>query len=379
MKTFIFFIAINFFSLAWADAPFSVKENLFDSSQPITLGLSKPAGIQYSTVFKAVEGKAQYNHGAVLFPFKGKLFIQWQSSIQDEDAEETQILFSLSKNGKKWQPAKTLVAARKDFIVTNGGWWSDGKTLIAYINVWPKGMNPKAGYVEYISSRDGKHWSSPQRLLNADASVVNGIIEQDLKSLPDGRIVTAIHQQPGLIAKPYYTDDPLAISGWIQGDMKNLAHQPGISRELEPSWFLNKNKNIVMVFRDQASSFKILAAMSKDKGNTWSEPRLTNMPDSRAKQSAGNFPDGRAFLVNNPSGSKQRTPLTLTLSADGYLFDKAWLLKDEAELPTMTYAGQYKRVGYSYPKSIVWKNQLWVSYAVNKEDIEITSVPLKGL
>ncbi len=376
MKNFIFAMAISVSSLTWADTPFLVKENLFDYTQPTTLGLSKPQGIQHSTVFKAIEGKAQYNHGAVLFPFKGKLFIQWQSSIQDEDAEETQVLFSSSKNGKKWQPAKTLVAARKDFIVTNGGWWSDGKTLIAYINVWPKNMTPKGGYVEYISSRDGVNWSSPKRLLNADGSAVNGIIEQDLKALPNGRIITAIHQQPGLIAKPYFTDDPLAVSGWTQGKMKNLPHQPGISRELEPSWFLNKNNHIVMVFRDQASSFKILAAISTDKGKTWSEPQLTNMPDSRAKQSAGNFPDGNAFLINNPSGSKQRSPLTLTLSKDDYLFDQAWLLKDESELPAMKYTGLYKRAGYSYPKSIIWKNQLWVSYAVNKEDIEVTFIPL---
>lgn len=363
-------------SQAWADAPFSVKENLFDYSQPVTLGLHKPKKISYFSVFKAVEGKAQYNHGAVLFSFKGKLFIQWQSSIQDEDAEETQVLFSSSKDGKKWQPAKTLVAARPDAIITNGGWWSDGKTLIAYINVWPKNMNPKGGYVEYISSRDGIKWSSPQKVLQKDGSPVNGIIEQDLKALANGRIVTAVHTQPGLIAKPYYTDDPLGVSGWVQGEMKNLSHEPGISRELEPSLFINKNKQLTMVFRDQGSSFKLLASVSKDQAQSWSEPQLTNMPDSRAKQSAGNFPNGRAFLINNPSGSKQRTPLTLTISNDGYVFDQSYLLKDESQLPVMLFAGKYKRVGYSYPKSIIWKNALWISYAVNKEDIEVTSVPL---
>lgn len=388
MRTIIHTIKLSLYGLlisacsfvsADTQAPFTIKQNLFDSTQPITLGLTKPKDINHIQVFKAIEKKAQYNHGAVLFPFKGKLYIQWQSSTQDEDAAETKILFSVSNTGAQWRKAKTLVAARKNALITNGGWWSDGHTLIAYINVWPTKMEPKGGYVEYISSKDGEHWSKPKRVLNAAGNFVEGVIEQDLKTLASGRILTTVHIQPGLIAKPYYTDDPLGISGWTQGEMQNLEHQPGISRELEPSWFLNRQGEIVMVFRDQESSFKILAAESKNNGASWTQPVTTNMPDARAKQSAGNLPDGRAFLVNNPSGSKQRTPLVLTLSQDGHLFDKAYLLKAENELPPMQYEGKYKRIGFSYPKSIIWHDRLWVSYAVNKEDIEVTSVALENL
>jgi len=103
------------------------------------------------------------------------------------------------------------------------------------------------------------------------------------------------------------------------------------------------------------------------------------MPDSRAKQSAGNLPDGRAYLINNPSGNKNRTPLTITLSKDGQEFDRAYLVRAEAELPLMRFNGKYKRIGYSYPKSLVWDNRLWVSYAVNKEGIEVTSIRAEDL
>jgi hypothetical protein len=161
--------------------------------------------------------------------------------------------------------------------------------------------------------------------------------------------------------------------------MENLPHQPGISRELEPSWFLTKKFQPVMVFRDQAGSFTILAARSNDNGKTWSTPTATNIPDSRAKQSAGNLPNGDAFLVNNPSGNKNRAPLTITLSKDGELFERAFLLRAESELPPMLYQGKYKRTGYSYPKSLVWNHRVWVSYAVNKEDIEVTSVEIGEL
>ncbi|HSC67673.1 MAG TPA: sialidase family protein [Cellvibrio sp.] len=360
-------------------APFSISDSLFDKSQTDNFGLQKPKSINHHSVFKAKAGTAQYNHGAVLFPFKNELFIQWQSSQQDEDAPETKILYSRSIDGNTWSEPQTLVVARKDVLVTNGGWWSYGNTLIAFINVWPTNMQPKGGYVEYITSEDGMHWSQPARLLDHQGKPVDGVIEQDLKILPKGRILTAIHHQPGLIAKPFYTDDKKGLSGWTPGAMKNLPHQPGISRELEPSWFLTAAKNPVMVFRDQASSFRVLASTSSDNGKTWSTPMATNMPDSRAKQSAGNLPDGRAFLINNPSGTKTRTPLTITLSRAGELFDRAFLLRSEQELPPMLYQGKYKRIGYSYPKSILWNNQVWVSYAVNKEDIEVTSIPLDAL
>lgn len=110
-------------------------------------------------------------------------------------------------------------------------------------------------------------------------------------------------------------------------------------------------------------------------------PQLVDTPDSRAKQSAGNLPDGTAFMVNNPSGSKTRIPLVVTLSEDGFLFDKAFLLRsgNESDLQPMRFEGKYKRVGYSYPKSVIWNDYLYVSYATNKEDVELTRVPIESL
>jgi hypothetical protein len=104
-------------------------------------------------------------------------------------------------------------------------------------------------------------------------------------------------------------------------------------------------------------------------------------PDSRAKQSAGNLPNGTAFMVNNPSGNKNRFPLAITLSKDGFVFDTAYLLRsgEKSDLQPLRFKGKYKRVGYSYPKSVIWNNYLYVSYATNKEDIELTRIPISSL
>jgi len=214
-------------------------------------------------------------------------------------------------------------------------------------------------------------------MLGQDGLRVPGVIEQDIHRY-DTRLHVAFHVQPGLHARPFHTEDPLGLRGWTAGDFTPLPHAGNTSRELEPSLFLGA-EGLVMVFCDQDSSFRQLASLSRDGGLTWSAPCLTDMPDCRAKQSAGNLPDGTAFLVHCPSGSRERQPLALTLSPDGHSFTRSVLLRGAAELPPLVYPGKFKRPGYHYPKSLVAEGRLWTVYATNKERVEITSVPVSAL
>ena len=376
----LFFSAITLYGQE-SEIPFKVNL-LFNFEKPRTLGLTFAVGLETFTIFSPREGDNKYNHGVVLFPFKGMLYAQWQSSAVDEDGEDTQVFYSRSKNGKDWDQPTALTEKSVQGIKTSGGWWSDGNILVAYICVWPPKKNGiKEGYTEYIASTDGIHWKSPQPLIKSNGKPVSGIIEQDVHALKSGRLITAFHMQPGLIVTPFYTDDPLGISGWKAGEMKNMPSiNKEISREIEPGWFYRKDSAIVMIFRDQGNTFKKLASISHDNGLTWTTPVIVDTPDSRAKQSAGNLPNGIAFMVNNPSGNKDRFPLVIALSQDGFLFDKAYLLRSgEKDLQPMRFIGKYKRVGYSYPKSIIWGDYLYVSYATNKEDVELTRIPINSL
>ncbi len=360
--------------------PFRV-DSLFDFTQPNTLGLSFAEGVETSTIFSPGEHDNKYNHGAVLFPFKGMLYAQWQSSAVDEDAADTRVFFSRSADGKIWAKPIALTDSWPQGIKTSGGWWSHADTLVAYMNCWPETTATEAcgGYTEYRLSTDGVHWADPQPVKTADGQPLAGIIEQDMHALPGGRVLTAVHRQPDLVATPFYTDDPLGLTGWRAGRMQNLPFSGNTGRAIEPAWFCRKDGAIVMIFRDQQNTFKKLAAISVDNGAAWTTPVLIDTPDSRAKQSAGNLPDGTAFMVNNPSGNKNRFPLVITLSQDGFLFDRAYLLRGGDDLQPLRYAGKYKRAGYSYPKSVVWGEYLYVAYATNKEDIEVTRVPVRAL
>lgn len=312
-----------------------------------------------------------YCHNVVAAEFKGRLYAQWQCSDKDEDAPDTRIYYCTSKDGKRWSsPEKMDIRIDSVKFISNGGWWSSRDSLLCFINVTR--LDGSKGCL-YISSADGHKWTSPRPVTDCHGQPVAGIIEQDTRSLPDGRILTAFHAGKGMICTPYYTDDPSAKSGWKAGAMPHLPYEgKSTSREIEPSWYLDTDGSIVMIFRDQAGSFRKLRSVSTDRGESWTPPELTDIEDSRSKQSAGNLPDGRAFMVWNPSESKDRLPLTLAIQ-DGQAWTR-YTIRSLEDLRPMRHEGLYKRRGYSYPKTLVWKNMLVIGYAENKEDACVTLV-----
>jgi hypothetical protein len=359
--------------------PFIVVKDLFNQSDTEGLSLSIADGTETITVFAPTETTDQFSNGVVMTAFKGHLYCQWQSSAKDEDSQDTWLAYSRSENGKDWTEPLVLAESIANGYCSSGGWWLAGDTLVAYINTWPATNIPRGGYTRYSLTTDGLNWTMPKALLMANGDTLKGIFEQDPHALPSGRIVNAAHFQPGLVINPIYTDDPKGISGWLKADFTNIT-TGDVSRSIEPSWFTNDDGHLTMTFRDQTNTYFKLASVSTDEGESWSTPVLTNMPDARTKQSAGNLPDGTAYLVGNPVNNSVRIPLTVTLSKDGRVFNTSYVLrKGGDDLQTLRFSGTAKRLGYHYPKSMVHNGYLYVSYATNKEDVQYTRVPISKL
>ncbi len=374
----LFLVCLSSASMA-DNIPFSHPANLFDASNSNTLGLSVAPGSETVTVFAPGDETDHFSNGVVMIAFKGALYCMWQSSQTDEDAADTWVAYSRSLDeGKTWSTPMVLAEDIENGYCSSGGWHATADTLVAYINTWPDNLTPKGGYTRYVTSTDGINWSAPADVTMADGSRIEGIFEQDPHVLPNGRIVNATHKQPGLKVMPIYTDDPLGVSGWKEGAF-SFTDKGEQSRELEPSLYWKSDGTLVMIFRDQNSTYLKMAATSTDNGETWSNAVLTDFPDARTKQSAGNLPDGTAYFAGNPVNNKTRIPLVLTLSRDGNVFDTAYLLRSNDEMPPLRYEGSAKRAGYHYPKSMVYNDYLYVAYATNKEDVQYTRVPLSSI
>ena len=111
------------------------------------------------------------------------------------------------------------------------------------------------------------------------------------------------------------------------------------------------------------------------------------MPDSRAKQYAGNLPDGTVFLVTYPGkvtndeNKTWRVPLAITLSNDGIIFYKTYLLRSgkSDDYPKQKYTGYANTLGYSYLKAFIFEEYLYVSYSTNNDDAEYSRIPIKEI
>ena len=343
--------------------PFGVAEGLFDHD------LQVYPKAETFTVFRVEEGMDLYANGAVLTAFQGRFYCMWQASERDEDSSDTHLVYAVSDDAEHWSAPKDLAGPGS----TSGGWWNAGDSLIAYVNVWPERLEPRGGEAWYRASADGVEWSPMRPVRMADGSPLTGVLEQDPHRFGN-RIVGAAHFQPGLQVCPIFTDSPDGVTSWRKASFEATPYKTQ-TRELEPSVFQRKDGSLVMVFRDQESSFMKLASVSIDQGETWSKAVETTFPDSRSKQCAGNLPDGTPFLIGNPGPEKDRSLLVFATASDGKTFDQAWTLRKDP--PERRFEGIAKTLGYSYPKAFLDQDSLYVAYSVNKEEIVVTRLSVK--
>jgi len=358
-----------------------LSKGLLDSTKTETLGLQMAGGMETHTIFLPTDSTDHYSNGVVMTAFKGMLYCMWQSSPTNEDSDDTWVAYSISTDeGTTWSVPRPLAQPTDSFYCTSGGWIVHGDTLTALIDTWEKGLEPRGGETRYITSTDGEHWSDMRPVMMANGKVMRGVLEQDPLRLTNGSLVGATHFQPGLHLCPVITSDCSGHSGWQRSAFEGK-DQGKQSRELEPSQYIRPDSTLVMVFRDQSSSFHKLVSFSSNYGLSWTKPAVTAIPDARTKQCAGNLPDGRAFMVCCPVAKKQRWPLVLLLSNDGKMFDKTFLLRSGSatDLPPRQYEGKAKTLGYNYPKAFVHNGWLYVAYSTNKELVEFTKINIKHL
>jgi hypothetical protein len=151
----------------------------------------------------------------------------------------------------------------------------------------------------------------------------------------------------------------------------------------EPSASYKTPDNILItVWRDlrgpagdtkRTPSYMLYQSISRDGGKHWSIPERTAIPNRNTRPWAGNLPDGTVYLLNNPASRKH---LMLSLSNDGHIFDRSWLVRRVDE--PGRFAGKNKgNYAAAYPHACAAGGYFFAIYSINKEDVEIARIPLK--
>lgn len=147
----------------------------------------------------------------------------------------------------------------------------------------------------------------------------------------------------------------------------------------------------VLLYR-QAKTLKYFCFSMRGSPTTkWSEPAPSGIPDSTSNMNAGVLPDGRVFVLSNPS---TRETLVISLSHDGFNFSRAFDVASchrapfsDPDPPTSQPDGCKRRntasghgaVAYPQAVIVVELGAMFITVSNSVEDIWVLRVPLASL
>jgi hypothetical protein len=363
-----------------------IRNGLFDQEQKYTLGL-KSLDSETVSIHDAT-GNFTATHHPQITVHNGKLHAMWSAwiwsrqlrkMVESEGSHYQHVYYSTSEDGLNWTKSVLLFkdpdGKEGPALWMAAGFLSTKDGLIAYGNLLsdtnsdkPDGM--KWGDVLQFYAKtltDGKKWSDEKLLLD------NYFCNESPRPMVNGDLL-----MPGEDRKSQprikYTTDRNGMKNWTDGKIALIDQK---KQPNEPSWFTRPDGTVVMIFRDDNFSKRLYVAYTKDHGRTWTKPVQTNFPDTKGKNRAGNLPDGTCYIISNPSVSFGRNPLTISLSADGSLFDRAFVLKNEAKWTCND--GRELKGTYEYPSAVIRDDYLYIIYSAYKRDIGVTRIALDKL
>ena len=339
----------------------SAVEHMYDVSQktiPVIDG-------EHHLVFRGAKDKSGYNNHAYLAHHDGRFWAMWSSAPRDGGHPGQEIRYATSKDGAEWSEPRVLVRPREEgrYYIARGLWKRNGEllalaarcrgktsahTVVEALEVgrWDedRGMWMKAGVVGEnlinnfapISTRDGE-WLMPYR--DREVNRVDGVLIGGIKSLGSWQRI----KFPGSEHDRFTEADPV----------------------------IRKDGSIAVHLRDNNREGFLFRSVSHDGGKSFTEPVQTNFPDCTSKHYCFELSNGMYILINNP---ESRQTLRVSGSPDGKVFTSTAILRHKPS--QVRNPGHDKSPSYTYPHAIEHEGGVYVIYAVNRDDIYLTRIPL---
>ncbi|MBK9168895.1 MAG: exo-alpha-sialidase [Bryobacterales bacterium] len=327
-----------------------------------------------STVFRGEENISGFNLHSYIAHHDGKYWAIWSSSRVGEEDPDQHIRYATSTDGHTWSESATLVAD-PDGPEGPARWiargvYVDNGTLVA--------LGAYMESADYGQRGKGEVWKALRLMRfewDGSAWQDKGVFADNcMNNFPPERLGNAL----AMVCRDSNMDVKMALSEtpgvW---NYTPIAAEPPYDKMDEPTFYAASATEVHMIIRDNTRSGYVLRALSRDAGKTWTAPVRTNYPDATSKNFPGRLSNGWFFLINNPN-QKKRDPLAISFSRDGWVFEKPLAIRKGA--PERRFEGRAKGSGsLQYPHAIEHNGSLWAIYATNKEDIEVTQMPLTAL
>ncbi|GAB3662650.1 exo-alpha-sialidase [Ramlibacter alkalitolerans] len=281
--------------------------------------------------------------------------------LEDEPGQE--VLYSTSKDGVNWGPARTLSGAPRDgyAFIARGFWIRNGELLALAANFKGKGafgVNKDLQLQAFAWDRDTREWRlretlyrdainnfSPERLASGEWLMSRRDTRYNVYMLAGG---------------------DASIGDWLSIPVVKRLEVPGFVPD-EPIWWEQGDSSLVSLFRDNAESKRIFFSTSNDSARTWTMPVKTNFPNATSKLFALKTGTGCRVLILNANPGVGRRDLHLATSQDGLVFRQLYSLSIPSPISTL-----------QYPHAIEYDNALYITFSRGKSSIELLRVPLTG-
>ena len=323
-----------------------------------------------STIFAGEKGRSQFNLHSYLAHFDGQFFAAWSSAAGQEEDPDQHIRFATSRDGHQWTEARVLAPdpdgpqgplrwITRGLYVDHGHLYALG-ARVASANYGQRG---KAVVWDGLTLIRFEWTGTAWRELGVFAT-------NCMNNFPPERLGDRLFMPCRDANMDLYSAfaDPAKPTQWT---MRKLAAPPPFEKLDEPSWFTGPDGVAHLIIRDNNRSRRLIHMFSRDQGDTWSPAVQTNYPDATSKNFVGRLSTGATYLINNPNPAG-RDPLAISYSKDGWSFFQPAAIRKNAPAPRFKPG----KGTLQYPHAIEHNGSLWVIYSTNKEDIQITQIPV---
>jgi predicted neuraminidase len=241
-----------------------------------------------------------------------------------------------------------------------------GGPLQLYFKVGP---NPEQWWGMAQSSTDGgKTWSEAKRLPEMPKQIL-GPIKNKPVMLDDGRMISGSStEDDGWRVHLEFTNN-LGFS-WSRS-------QPLTSKDniqvIQPTILTYPDKRVQLLCRGKGTGH-IVEAWSKDNGRTWSELKLTELPNPNSGIDATTLADGRQLVVYNHT-TRGRSPLNVAISKDGVNWQAAAVLENSPG--EYSYPAVIQSVDGKVHITYTWKRQRIKHVVLDPAKLELKEI-VKG-
>jgi len=319
-------------------------------------------------VARGVKGESAFMHHPTIVVFEGRIFAKWNDGYSGEDLPGQRVRYAMSKDGEKWSEPIDLTGRNPARRFTDCGFWLRDGEMYALTALRDSSHAEETGETPVVLAYK---WDSRSQRFGAPTTILANFFVQNVpQKTPAGDWL--ILGKGGVGSWGSMKSARGGVKGLDQWTIRDL---PGANLLEEPEWYPLPNGHLVAHFRTRLPK-RLMRSYSVDSGKTWTDPVVTNFPESGARHHGLRLSNGLYALLVNPNFAG-RIPFSIALSGDGLRYDR--IANVRIEKTQARVEGRAKSPGYHYMRGFEHGGNLYTIYSVNKEDIAVTIIPLKEL